>query len=150
MREVAAALVVSGLFLFSPAAISLAETAPADIPKTRGSDNTATKSAKPASGAIDNIAAAKDVISRTITSFGNDIRDAYYRALIDNPKIEGEITVSFTVRPGGDVADVKVDKGSLSWPPLEEEILNRIKAWKFPPFQGEPIPAYVPYKFGPN
>ncbi len=150
MREVAAALVASGLILFSPAAISLAETAPDNIPKTQGSDNAAAKSAKPSSGAVDNIAAIKDIISRTITSFGNDVRDAYHRELVRNPKIDGELTVSFTVRPGGDVTDVKVDKSSLNWPPLEEEIVNKIKAWKFPPFEGEPIPAYVPYKFSPN
>ena len=110
--------------------------------------NAAAKDAKPASRATDDVAGIKEVISRTITSFGKDIQDAYHRELIKNPKIDGEITVSFTVRPGGDVTDVKVEQSSLNWPPIEEEILNRIKAWKFPQFEGEPIPAYVPYKFG--
>ena len=144
----AAALVVSGLILCAPAAFSLAETAPDNVPKTQAGDGTAAKDAKPPAGAIDNTAAIRDVISRTITSLGNDIRDAYHRELIRNPNIDGEIAVSFTVRPGGDVTDVRVEKSSLNWPPLEEEILNRIKAWKFPPFEGEPIPAYVPYRFG--
>jgi len=144
----AAAVIASGLILCAPAAFSLAEITPDNIPKTQAGDGTAAKVAKPPADAIDNTGAIKDVISRTITSFGNDIRDAYHRELIGNPNIDGEITVSFTVRPGGDVTDVKVEKSSLNWPPLEEEILNRIKAWKFPPFEGEPIPAYVPYKFG--
>jgi len=147
-RPVKTALVVTGLILFAPAAFSLAETAPDNVPKTQGADNAAAKDAKPASRATDDVAGIKEVISRTITSFGKDIRDAYHRELIKNPKIDGEITVSFTVRPGGDVTDVKVEQSSLNWPPIEEEILNRIKAWKFPRFEGEPIPAYVPYKFG--
>jgi len=144
----AAVLIVSGLILCAPATFSLAEIAPDNVLKTQAGDGTAAKDATPPAGAIDNTAAIRDVISRTITSLGNDIRDAYHRELIRNPNIDGEIAVSFTVRPGGDVTDVRVEKSSLNWPPLEEEILNRIKAWKFPPFEGEPIPAYVPYRFG--
>lgn len=143
----AAALVVFGLILCAPA-FSPAETAPDDFTKTQAADGTTAKDAKPPAGAIDNMAATRDVVSRTITSFGSDIQDAYHRELIKNPKIDGDISVSFTVRPDGDVTDVKVEESSLNWPPLEEEILNRIKAWKFPAFEGEPIPAYVPYKFG--
>ena len=146
----AAALVVSGLIFCVPAAFSLAGTATENVATTQTTDSGAAKDAKPPAGAIDNTAAIRDVISRTITSFGNDIQDAYHRELIRNPNIAGEITVSFTVRPGGDVADVKVDKSSLNSPPLEKEILNRIATWKFPPFEGDPIPAYVPYKFGPR
>lgn len=144
----AAALVVSGLILCAPAAFSLAETAPDNVAETQAEDATAANNAKAPARTIDNVAAIRDVISRTIASFGTDIRDAYSRELMGNPKIDGEITVSFMVQPGGDVTDVKVEKSSLNWPPLEEEILNRIKAWKFPPFEGEPIPAHVPYKFG--
>lgn len=132
----AAALIVSGLVLYVPA-LSMAETALDNV----------TEQPFPAS---DKITAIKDGISRAITSHGKDIQDAYYRELIVNPKIDGEITVSFTVRPEGDVADVKVDKSSLGSPLFEEEILNRIRTWKFSPFEGEPIPAIVPFKFHSN
>ena len=143
-----AALVVSGLILCAPAAFSPAQTAPDNVAGSQAADGTAPTDGKPPAGAIDNEAAIRDVISRTITSFGTVIRDAYSRELIGNPRIEGEITVSFIVQPGGGVTDVKVERSSLNWLPLEDEILNRIKAWKFPPFEGEPVPAYVPYKFG--
>ena len=146
----AAALFVSGLILCALPAFSLAETAPDNVPKTQGTDNAAVETMKPPSGGIDNIAVTKGVISRAITSFGKDIVDAYHRELIKYPKIEGEITVSFTVVTSGDVADVKVEASSLNWPPLEEEMLNRIKAWKFPPFEGQPIPVRLPYKFNPS
>lgn len=134
---VAATLIVSGLLLCGPTTFSMAETVP---------DNVA-KQPFPAS---DKIAAIKADISRAIASYGKDIHDAYYRELIVNPKIDGEIIVSFTVRPDGDIADVKVDRSSLNAPLFEEEILNRIGTWKFPPFEGDPIPATVPYEFRPN
>ncbi len=146
-RNIKTALVFSGLILFAPAAFSPAEAAPDNVAAT---DKTTAEDTKPPSPASDRIAAVKDVISRTIASFGSDIRNAYHRELIGNPKIDGELTVSFTVRPGGDVTDAKIDSSSLNWPPLEEEILNRIRGWKFPPFEGEPIPAIVPYQFHPN
>ncbi|MGE5663658.1 MAG: TonB family protein [Deltaproteobacteria bacterium] len=136
-----AALVISSLILVPPAPVCRAES---------GAAGAAADTAKSTSPADDKTAAAKDEISRTITAYGKDILDAYYRALIENPKIDGEVVVSFTVRPDGDVADVRIDKSSLNWPPLEEEVLTRIAAWKFSPFQGEPIPATVPYKFHPN
>jgi TonB family protein len=145
-----AALVISSLILLAPAPVCRAETGQVAAPKTDGAASPAAATAKPAPQEGDGVAAAKEEISRTITSYGKDILDAYYRALLENPKIDGEVVVSFTVRPGGDVADVRIEKSSLNWPPLEEEVLSRIAGWKFSPFQGESIPATVPYKFHPN
>lgn len=129
----AAALLVSGMILCAPAAFSLAEIAPDNVPKAQGTDNAAVKSARPPSGGIGDTAAIKDVISRAITSFGKDVIDAYHRELIKNSKIEGEITVSFTVRTSGDVADVKVEESSLNWPPLEEEDLEQDQGLEISP-----------------
>ncbi len=136
----AAALALFGLVLVVSTAPS-AGSAPDNAAKTPVADNAAT-------GA--NVAAIRDAISRTISSYGNDVQEAYHRELIRNGKIEGEITVAFTVKPDGEVDDVRAEKSSLNWPPLEQEILNRVKAWKFPPFTGTPVRATVPYKFGPR
>lgn len=144
------AFVISTLILLAPAPVSRAETGPTGVKETDGAAGPAADAARPTSPAGDRTTATKDDISRTIASYGKDIRDAYYRALIENPKVDGEILVSFTVRPGGDVADVRIEKSSLNWPPLEAEVLSRIAAWKFSPFEGEAIPATVPYKFHPN
>ncbi len=133
--------VVAGLILLA-AAVSPTATA-------AGTDNAA-RAAGPPAGAADNTAAVRDAISRTITSNEKEIRDAYHRELLNHPGIAGEITVSFVVTPDGDVADAKVDKSTLNWPPLETEILNRVGLWKFAPFRGEPIPATVPYLFRPG
>ncbi|MGE5190056.1 MAG: TonB family protein [Gemmatimonadota bacterium] len=143
-------LVVFTAVCLAPAPASRADSGAAAAPATGDAAGPSADNAVSATSAGDRTAAAKGEISRAITSYGKDIRDAYYRALIENPKIEGEIVVSFTVRPGGDVADVRIDRSSLNWPPLEEEVLNRIAAWRFSPFEGDPIPATVPYKFGPN
>lgn len=145
-----AALLISTLILLALPALSGGEAGPAAGKEADGAAGPAAEAAKPGSTAGDRTAAAKDAISRAITSYEKDIRDAYYRALIENPDVEGEVVVSFTVRPGGDVTDVRIEKSSLNWPPLEEEVLGRIAAWKFPPFEGEPIPATVPYKFQSN
>ncbi len=144
----ATGLIVSALILFVPA-LPPAATAADDVAQGTAGDNAA-PAAGPPPGAPDNAAAARDAISRAIKSFEKEIRDAYHRALVKQPKINGEITVSFVVRPDGDVIDVKVEKSTLDWPPLEAEIVNRIGTWKFPPFRGEPIPATVPYRFGPG
>lgn len=149
-RTLKAAIVVSGLVLLT-AGFSRAERLPAgDASRPRVPGDNAAETARPSAATPESIAAAKDAISRAITSYGNDIRDAYHRELIRNPKIAGDVAVSFKVRPAGDVDDVRIDRSSLNWPPLEEEIVTRIKAWKFPPFEGEPVPANVPYRFGPN
>ncbi len=139
----AAAIGASGLFLFA-AALPRATSGADAASRAAGADNAARAAAAPATAAI------RADISRTITSYDKDIRDAYHRELLKHPGIEGEIAVSFTVTPGGDVADVKIDRSTLNWPPLETEILNRIGSWKFPPFKGEPIPATVPYMFRPG
>lgn len=146
----ATALAVFGLILVAVAAPSAAENAPDNVPNTPGADHTTAKQGKAPSAANARLAAARDAICKAITSYGIDIQDAYHRELLKNPKIEGEITVVFSVMPDGEVADVRVEKSSLNWPPLEEEMLTRIKAWKFSPFEGKPIPATVPYKFGPR
>ncbi len=146
----ATTLLVSGMILLAPGALCLAENAPDNAVKTQGAENAATGNTAPQSAAIVDVAAIRDRISRTITSFGKDIQDAYHRQLIENPKIGGEINITFTVQPGGDVTDVNVDKSSLNWPPLEAEILNKVGGWKFAPFEGEPIKASVPYKFQSN
>lgn len=144
----AAALFVAGLLVCTPAAFCLAETAPESVPKMLDADDAAEKDAGRPAGAADNAAGIRDSISRAIASFEKEIREIYYRELLKSPNIGGEIAVSFTVRPGGDVADVKVDRSSLNWPPLEEGILNRIGTWKFSPFEGNPVSVTVPYKFG--
>ncbi len=143
-------LIIAGFILFGSPAICPAETPPFNLSRTNGADKTAAEPGKSLLADDAKLAATKDDISRTITSYCKDIQDASNRELLHNPKIDGEITVSFTVQPGGDVADVKAEKSSLNWPPLQEEILNRVKTWKFSPYEGEPIPATVPYKFGPK
>ncbi len=143
----AAAIGASGLFLLT-AALPPAASAADIVPRAAGADNAA-QAAAPAAAADDSAAIRAD-ISRTITSHEKDIRDDYHRELLKHPGIEGEIAVSFTVTPDGDVIDVKIDKSTLNWPPLETEILSRIGSWKFPPFKGKPIPATVPYMFRPG
>jgi len=144
----AVALAVFGLMLIAFVSCSLAADAPDNILKSPSSDDAAAETGKPPSAASVKIAAIRDAVSRTLISYGNDVQDAYHRELVNNSKIEGEITIVFKVMPNGDVVDVNVEKSSLNWPPLEEEILNRIKAWKFPAFEGEAIQVTVPYKFG--
>ncbi len=144
-----AGVIGPGLILFATATFCPAENAPDNVPRAARTDN-ATPVASPAPAASDNTAATRDAVSREIASFENDIRDAYHRELLNCTGIEGEITVSFIVRPEGEVDDLAVAQTTLNWPPLQEEILNRIRAWKFTPFKGQPVPATVPYKFGPR
>ncbi len=112
-------------------------------------DNAAASAKSPAA-ADDSTAATRDAISGAITSYGSDVQDAYHRELLKNPKIEGEITFMITIRPEGTVEDVRIGNSSLNWPPLEQEIVERIKAWKFQAFTGGPVEATVPYRFGPR
>ncbi len=146
----ATALALFGATVIALAPPSLAGSSAEGDAKTQGADNTAAKDGKPPCDASAKLAAARDTICRTITSYASDVQDAYHRELVKNPKIDGEITVAFSILPDGAVADVRVEKSSLNWPPLEHEILSRVRAWKFPAFEGEPIPATVPYKFGPR
>ncbi len=147
----ATALALFGMMAIALSAPSLEGNAADNVRRTPGADNTtAGQQRETAAAANARLAEARDAISRAIESYGKDVQDAYHRELIRNPKIAGEITIAFEVLPGGEVADVKVAMSSLNWPPLEEEVLNRIKGWRFPAFQGPPIPATVPYKFGPR
>lgn len=146
----ATALAVFGMMAVAFSAPSLAGNTADNVRRTPGEDNTTAGQRETAAAENARLAATRDAISRAIESYGKDVQDAYHRELMRNPKIAGEITIAFEVLPGGEVADVKVANSSLNWPPLEEEVLTRIKGWRFPAFQGPPIPATVPYKFGPR
>ncbi len=145
-----AAILVFGLTVCAPADFCRAEPAADNTSLSAGARERPAEHPMTAPSASEKIAAIQNLISRTIAAHENDIRDAYHRELVRNPAIEGEITVSFTVQPGGDVSDVQAAASSLNWPPLEEEILNRVRGWKFTPFEGRPVPATVPYKFTPR
>lgn len=148
LTVVLAAVAASGAMICAPAAPSRAQDAGGESAARTAIDNTAGKTAAPRTAA--EAAAISDAISRAIALRERDIRAAYYQELRANPQIAGEISVSFSVQPGGGVADVRTDRSTLNWPPLEERIVNAVKGWTFPSFEGEPVQATVPYKFGSN
>ena len=78
---------------------------------------------------------SKDVIQKVINRHQTEVKFCYERELVENPKLKGKVTVTFTVAPDGKVASAEVASSDLT-KTIDACITGRIKTWAFPPPQG--------------
>lgn len=90
-----------------------------------------------------------DSIARVVASHSGAIQEIYNKALRENPTLRGTVTVEFVITSSGEVISCRVVNSSLRHPPLEEALVKRILAWRFPEIpQGKVIVTY-PLNFSP-
>lgn len=91
-------------------------------------------------------ASVKDVIK----SHRGSLDFAYRKALRSDPTLKGIISIEFTLAPDGTIINARIVSSTVGDPEFEEDILKRVKTWKFPayPDSGNTIVTY-PIEFSP-
>jgi TonB family protein len=85
-----------------------------------------------------------DVIKRNL----GQIRYCYERQLSSNKDLYGKVMVRFTIGPGGEVGNPKIDNSTMKSALVEGCILRRVASWKFPlPKGGTTVNVAYPFLF---
>ena len=74
----------------------------------------------------------KATVKESILEQQAGIDECYQRAYQRNSKIKGEVTVSFTISPTGNIFKAQIAKSTLGDKPLEACIEKSILSWRFP------------------
>lgn len=88
-------------------------------------------------------------IRRIVMSRYGAFRACYESAAARNPKLQGGVTVAFTVTPAGSVSGARVSNSSLSSPRVEGCILRQFRRLRFPAAD-KPTGAAFPFLFKPS
>jgi hypothetical protein len=90
-----------------------------------------------------------EVIQRIVRQNFGRFRLCYENALKSNPKLEGDITVKFTIQGDGSVSDVK-SSGSLSDEGMTSCVTKSFSGLSFPTPEGGIVSVSYPLKFSPG
>ena len=93
---------------------------------------------------------SQESIKEVIKSHRGSLDFAYRKALRSDPTLKGIINIEFTVSPDGSVISARIVSSTISDPSFEEDVLKRVKTWKFPayPDSGNTVVTY-PIEFTP-
>ncbi len=94
------------------------------------------------SGKLDSKAVA-EVVRRRISA----VKNCYERELRRNPKLEGNITVQFTISQMGRVSDVNTIQNTMNSDSVASCIVDRIRGWRFPSPEGGSVTVSYPFIF---
>lgn len=88
----------------------------------------------------------KEIIRRIIRQHINEVKHCYSKELQSKPKLQGRVTIQFTIAHTGIVAVSKVQQSTMGSPPVETCIAQAVRRWKFPKPKGGGI-VIVSYPF---
>ena len=93
---------------------------------------------------------SQESVKEVIKSHRGSLDFAYRKALRSDPTLKGIISIEFTVAPDGTIVSARVVSSTVGDPAFEEDVLKRVKTWKFPayPDSGNTIVTY-PIEFSP-
>ncbi len=91
-------------------------------------------------GALD-----KELIRRIIRRHLNEVKFCYEKERTRNPRLQGRVTVQFTIAPTGAVAASIVQSTTLGNPPVEQCFAAAIRRWEFPKPQGGVVVVTYPF-----
>ena len=74
----------------------------------------------------------KDAIAKVIREHEGEVRFCYEQGLLMDPKISGRVAVAFVIGARGSVRKAEVAHTTLQFKSVEDCILQKLKAWKFP------------------
>jgi TonB family protein len=97
-------------------------------------------------------ARTKEEIQRVIAENRDKVRACYDHALAANPGIQGDLVVSFVIRPNGTVKQAEINwaESSLHVPELDACAADAVKGFKFPPStHGLESKVDYPFNFNP-
>ena len=88
-------------------------------------------------------------INAVVTSHKTSVRMSYERFLKKAPDLAGKITVRFTIDAGGYVTRTEVLENTTGNKELEEEIIRKVKMWKFEEIPEGEVTITYPLIFQP-
>lgn len=93
---------------------------------------------------------SQESVKEVIKSHRGSLDFAYRKALRSDPALKGIISIEFTLAPDGTIISARVVSSTVGDPSFEEDVLKRVKTWKFPayPDSGNTIVTY-PIEFSP-
>ncbi len=93
---------------------------------------------------------SQESVKDVINSHRGSLDFAYRKALRSDPTLKGIISIEFTLAPDGTIISARVVSSTVGDPEFEEDVLKRVKTWKFPayPDSGNTIVTY-PIEFSP-
>ena len=90
-----------------------------------------------------------NAISAIVSSHKTSIRMSYERYLKREPTLAGKITVRFTIAASGSVAMVTIVENTTGNGQLEEEIMRKIRMWRFEAIADGDVTVTYPFVFAP-
>ncbi|MBC7538379.1 MAG: AgmX/PglI C-terminal domain-containing protein [Bacteriovorax sp.] len=90
------------------------------------------------------------VINATIAKYLSQVRRCYEAELKNHPELQGLVEMSFEINPTGRLNFSKVNKSTLSSPPVESCISAKMMDWQFPqPKGGVNVSVKYPFMLRP-
>ncbi|MBN1577202.1 MAG: energy transducer TonB [Chitinispirillaceae bacterium] len=90
-----------------------------------------------------------DAINAIVSSHKASIRMSYEKYLKRDPVLAGKITVRFTIAASGNVAMATIVNNTTGNKELEEEILRKIRMWRFEVIPDGDVTVTYPFVFAP-
>ena len=87
----------------------------------------------PAGSTSDANTESRDIIRSVVRSNRDAIRWCYESVLVDNPQLEGTVTMTWRIGPDGKVLRAEVEDTTLDSPRVEQCVVDEIMTWEFPP-----------------
>jgi hypothetical protein len=78
----------------------------------------------------------KEAIRRVIRQHINEVRHCYEKGLMEEPDLEGRVSVGFVIKGDGAVGGAKIKDSTLGSKPVESCITKAIERWTFPAPEG--------------
>ncbi|KMQ52226.1 putative abductin-like protein [Chitinispirillum alkaliphilum] len=91
----------------------------------------------------------QSAINKIVTSHRASLRMSYQRHLRRNPELGGVITVRFTIAASGSVVSVNVISNTTGNSELEQDIVRRIRLWRFDAIPEGEVTVTYPFVFSP-
>ncbi len=89
-------------------------------------------------------------INRIVNSHKTSIRMSYEKFLKRNPSLGGKITVRFTISSDGRVINVQILENSTGSIGLENDIMRKVKMWRFEAIPQGDVTVTYPFIFAPS
>lgn len=88
-----------------------------------------------------------EIVRQVIASYRDQVRYCYSQELNRNPRLAGKISVRFTIGEGGYVSRAGIAQSTVGDAALEECLVRKISAWKFPAPRGGLVIVNYPFIF---
>lgn len=75
---------------------------------------------------------SKEEVGQVIQTHIKEIRECHESAMLYDPKLEGKMTIQFTISPMGTLQNIKIQNSTFSSSELEKCLLTKLPHWQFP------------------